>query len=110
MIKKIKKILGLLKRKFFVNYQYLSVDESEISIKNINNKIKNELQIKLNFVNLKEYKNYFQFLEQLGLVRNFLILTNLDKMKLVGNHLKPLLINKNNDKIIIFCHGITGNR
>ena len=76
----------------------------------VNNKIKKKLQIKLNFVNLKEYRNYFNFLKQLGLMNVFLILTSIDKIRLLGNHLKPLIVNENNNKLIIFCHGISGSR
>ncbi len=109
MFRKIKGFFRLLKKKFLVAGRY-NVNEYEISERKINIKIKSKLGTGLNFIDEKQYKNYFEFFNQLGLKRNFQIITSLGNLILFGSHIKPIIINKNNNKIIIFCHGITNNR
>jgi len=59
---------------------------------------------------LVAYEKYFDFLERLGLQEDFSILTTKDNLKLWGSSIQPILINSNNNKIVIFCHGVTNNR
>ncbi|MEG7978896.1 MAG: alpha/beta hydrolase [Mollicutes bacterium UO1] len=40
----------------------------------------------------------------------FSIITTHDGLVLYGTIIRPLLINNNNTKLVIFCHGTTNNR
>lgn len=109
MLGRIRKMIILIKKKFFYRSQH-NISDSELSVESINNKIKAKLGTDQDFVNIKRYENYFSFLRLLGLWRNFQILTTKDRIMICGNHIKPLIFNENNNKIIIFCHGVTSNR
>jgi alpha-beta hydrolase superfamily lysophospholipase len=61
-------------------------------------------------VDVNAYQKYFNFLEKLGLREDFSVITTHDGLVLYATIFRPLLINKNNDKMIIFCHGLTNNR
>jgi pimeloyl-ACP methyl ester carboxylesterase len=57
-----------------------------------------------------KYQRYFDFYKKLGLHEEFTILTIKDNLILCGSIIKPILINHNNNKAVIFCHGVTNNR
>jgi uncharacterized protein len=56
------------------------------------------------------YQRYFDFYEKLGLKEEFLITTTQDELVLHGIRIYPTLKHDNNQKLIIFCHGLTNNR
>lgn len=109
MLNKIKQLINLLRKKFFSS-SLKTIHHNELSVNRINAKIKSELRIKQDFINLSHYEIYFAFLKKLGLWRSFQILSTKDSLILRGNNIRPLVINENNDKIIIFCHGVTSNQ
>lgn len=78
-----------------------------------NEKIKKITGKDENVIDFFAYKKYFDFFDKLGLKEDFKIITSTDteeKLTLYGSIINPLLINENNNKIIIFCHGVTNNR
>lgn len=104
----ITKIINLIKKIFIpVKPDILG---SELSVEKINNKIKSYLGVNKDFIVISHYKNYFDFLEKIGFQNDFQILIDDDKLVLSGTWIKPLIINENNQKLIIFCHGVTNNR
>lgn len=109
MLNKIKQLVILLRKKFFGRSPE-TIYHNELSVNRINAKIKSELRTKRDFIDLPRYEIYFAFLKKLGLWRNFQILSTKDLLILRGNNIRPLIINENNDKVIIFCHGVTGNQ
>lgn len=109
MFSKIKKTILLLKKRFFLRSPK-TIFNSKLNIDQTNAKIKAELGINQNFINLAHYEVYFSFLKNLGLWHNFQILSTEDSLILRGSIIRPLVINENNDKVIIFCHGVTSNR
>jgi len=110
MLNKIKQLIIQLRKKILDSSSPKTIYHNELSVKRINTKIKSELKIKKDFVNLSFYESYFNFLKKLGLWRSFQILSTKDSLILRGNSIYPLTINKNNDKMIIFCHGVTSNQ
>jgi uncharacterized protein len=63
-----------------------------------------------NSVDVVAYEKYFAFLERLGLKEDFTLLTTKDGLTLSGTIIQPILLNNNDRKILIFCHGLTNNR
>lgn len=63
-----------------------------------------------NKINYDNYISYFYFLKEINLLRNFSITTSINDLKLEGTIIFPILRNKNNNKVIIMCHGVTNNR
>jgi hypothetical protein len=57
-----------------------------------------------------KYQRYFDFHKKLGLYEEFTVLTIKDNLTLRGSIIKPILVNHNNNKVVIFCHGVTNNR
>ena len=110
MIEKIRKLIVLFKKKFYSVSQKSSIYNAKEVVEEINQKIKKKLKIKSNFINLARFENYFEFLQKLGLQKNFQLLTTRDSLILRGSSFRPLIINENNDKLVIFCHGVTSNR
>ena len=106
----IKKLIVLLKKKYYSVSQKSSIYNAKEAVEEINQKIKKKLKIKENFINLTRFENYFEFLQKLGLRKDFQLLTTRDSLILRGSSFRPLIINENNDKLIIFCHGVTSNR
>ncbi|CAG8509168.1 10672_t:CDS:2 [Racocetra fulgida] len=84
--------------------------EVQSSIAEINKKINLLLTTKKHYVNFSAYEKYFDFLSELGLREDFEINTTQDKIVLRGTSLRPLLLNSHNQKVLIFCHGVTNNR
>jgi uncharacterized protein len=87
-----------------------SIKSVEISTSIINKKIwekfkKNEMSVSYYF-----YDDYFLNLRSLGLLEDFEIKTSNDNITLRGSVIKHPIINSNNNKTIIFCHGLTSNR
>jgi len=76
----------------------------------VNDKIKLLKGTARNSINLVGYHRYFNFCEKLGLREDFAILTLKDNLILHGSTIQPILVNRNNNKVIIFCHGVTNNR
>lgn len=109
MLNKVKQLIVLLRKKIFGRSPE-TIYHSELSINRVNAKIKSELKIKRDFVNISRYEAYFAFLRKLGLWRSFQILSTRDSLILRGNSIRPLIINENNDKMIFFCHGVTSNQ
>ncbi|RHZ36897.1 alpha/beta hydrolase [endosymbiont GvMRE of Glomus versiforme] len=110
MLGKIKKMLIFLwKKRVFPNSQG-AIKDSELSVDQINTKIRDKLKTRKNFIVLSRYETYFSFLKDLGLWKSFQILSTKDSIVLRGSNIRPLVINENNDKVIIFCHGVTSNQ
>ena len=109
MLNKIKQLITLLRKKLFGRSPE-TIYHNELSVDRINAKIRSELKIKKNFINLSHYEAYFAFLKKLGLWKSFQILSTRDSLILRGSSIRPLTINENNDKMIIFCHGVTSNQ
>jgi len=61
-----RKIFYLFKKKFVLRAKH-TIKDSEISANQINHKIKVELKINRNFIELERYENFFNFLQHLGL-------------------------------------------
>jgi len=61
-------------------------------------------------IQLKKYENYFNFYENLKLRTDFEIISTVGNIKIKGTRILPILENKNNDKAMIFCHGVTRDR
>ena len=99
----------LWKKRIFPHSQW-TIEDSELSVNQINAKIRDKLGIRKNFIVLSRYETYFSFLQDLGLWRNFQILSSKDSIIIRGSSIRPLVINENNDKAIILCHGVTNNR
>ena len=110
MLEKIRKLFTLFKKKFYTTAQKSSIYNAEEAVAEINQKIQKKLKIKENFISLSRFENYFNLLQNLGLRSDFQLLTTRDSLILRGSSFRPLIINENNDKLIIFCHGITSNR
>ncbi|CAH1755894.1 1408_t:CDS:2 [Entrophospora sp. SA101] len=81
-----------------------------VSIGIINDKIKLLGGAKKDVIDVIAYQKYFDFLEKLGLREEFSIITAHDSLVLYGTIIRPLIINANNNKLVIFCHGLTNNR
>src|SRR2546423_1403423 len=109
MLNKIKQLIVVLRKKI-LGGSPTTIYHNELSIKRINAKIRSELKIKQDFIDLSRYEVYFNFLKRLGLWRSFQTLSTKDSLILRGGIFYPLVINKNNDKAIIFCHGVTSNQ
>jgi predicted alpha/beta-fold hydrolase len=84
--------------------------EIQVSIDIINDKIKLLKGTSKDTINVIAYQKYFTFLEKLGLREEFSVVTIQDELVLHATIFRPLLINKNNNKVVIFCHGLTNNR
>jgi hypothetical protein len=87
-----------------------NVTDARVSIEMINDKIKLLKGSKKDAVNVTAYQKYFDFLEKLGLREEFSVITVHDRLVLYATIIRPLIINKNNNKAVIFCHGLTNNR
>ena len=87
-----------------------SVGDTETSIAIVNEKIKLLKGTDKNSISLVGYQRYFDFYKKLGLNEEFTVLTIKDNLILYGNIIKPILINHNNNKVVIFSHGVTNNR
>jgi len=86
------------------------ISDSQASIDIINDKIKLLKGTNKNSIKSDAYQKYFDFLEKLGLREEFIITTTQDNLTLRGVSIQPILINDNNEKVVIFCHGVTNNR
>jgi pimeloyl-ACP methyl ester carboxylesterase len=87
-----------------------NVLDAQVSIGIINDKIKVLKGTKKDTINIVAYHKYFDFLEKLGLREDFDVVTIHGGLVLYATIFRPLLINKNNNKVVIFCHGLTNNR
>src|SRR5215204_3165201 len=87
-----------------------NIAEIQVSIDIINDKIKLLKGTNKDTINVVAYQKYFAFLEKLGLREEFSVVTIQDELVLHATIFRPLLINKNNNKVVIFCHGLTNNR
>ncbi|CAG8677927.1 21361_t:CDS:2, partial [Racocetra persica] len=76
-----------------------SVADTQTSIEIINDKIKLIKGTNKNKINVVAYQKYFNFLEKLGLQENFRVITTYDELTLDVTLIRPLLINKNNNKL-----------
>ena len=108
---KIKRLFLFLQKKLFTPPSLPTLSRSlQLTINQVNRKIEQRLGIQKNFILLTAYENYFAFLKRLGLEKEFHVLTSQNSLIIRGSVFSPLLVNRNNQKVIIFCHGITGNR
>jgi hypothetical protein len=99
-----RRVKGLI----FVPIQKLRVSDSKNSINVVNDKIRlfgGDEQI-----DIEKYEKYFNFLEKLGLREDFYIKTVSDESEISGSFIRPVIKNKKNNKLVIFCHGVTSNR
>ena len=87
-----------------------TISSVEDSLESINRKIFELSGKKLKSIDFEDYKNYFSILKSLGLWKDFEINTSKDNLLIKGTVIDSPLINPNNRKTIIFCHGITNNR
>lgn len=106
----LKKVYKGVKRMIYPSESISSVTDSRVSIGMVNDKIKLLKESKEDVINVIAYQKYFDFLEKLGLREDFSVITAHDGSILYATIFRPLLINKNNNKIVIFCHGLTNNR
>lgn len=107
----IKKLFKILKKSLFpAPLSSPSIGDVETSLEIINDKIKLLTGTSKKSVSLLAYEKYFNFLEKLGLKEDFDIISTEDNLILCGSSIKPILINKNNQKVVIFAHGVTNNR
>src|SRR5439155_8569721 len=56
------------------------------------------------------YKKFFNFLKKLGLREDFNVITIYDELELYATINRPLIINANKNKVVLFRHGLTNNR
>ena len=87
-----------------------SIADNWVSIGIINDKIKLLKGTNKNKIKVVAYQKYFSFLEKLGLREDFSVITTQDELVLSATIFRPLIINANNDKVVIFCHGLSNNR
>ncbi|CFW92793.1 Putative hydrolase [endosymbiont DhMRE of Dentiscutata heterogama] len=106
----LKKVYKNIRRVFSPSAATPNVTDVQTSIEIINDKIKLIKGTNKNKINVVAYQKYFNFLEKLGLREDFWVITAYDELMLDVTLIRPLLINKNNNKVIIFCHGLTNNR
>ncbi|MCE8163078.1 MAG: alpha/beta fold hydrolase [Candidatus Moeniiplasma glomeromycotorum] len=106
----IKRLFKRIQSVFTLSRSNPSLSDSQVSIDIINDKIKLLTGTSQNSINLLAYQRYFDFCEKLGLKEEFSVITTQDKLVLYGIRISPVLKNGNNQKLIIFCHGLTNNR
>jgi len=106
----LKKVYKGVKRIIFPSETISSVTDSWVSIEMINDKIKFLKDSKKDAINVIAYQKYFIFLEKLGLREEFSVITTRDELVLCATIIRPLILNNNNNKVVIFCHGLTNNR
>ena len=106
----LKKVYKNIKRVFSPVAATPSLADTQVSIGLINDKIKLLKGTNKNAINVVAYQKYFDFLEKLGLREDFSVITTHDGLVLYATIIRPLLINENNNKSVIFCHGLTNNR
>ena len=106
----IKRIYKRLRSIFTLSRSNPSISDAQVSIDIINDKIKLLKGTSDNSINIFAYEKYFAFLERLELKEEFTLLTTKDNLILSGSVIQPILLNNNNKKILIFCHGLTNNR
>lgn len=98
-------------RNFFSFSRYdPTIKSVERSIEKVNRKISIHNNHNEKSISFNDYDNYFNTLKSLGLWEDFEILTTNDNLIIKGSVISSPLINNNNEKIIIFCHGVTNNR
>lgn len=106
----IKRIFKRIREVLTLSRSNPSLADSQVSVEIINDKIKLLTGRSRNSINLVAYQRYFDFYEKLGLKEEFLITTTQDELTLHGIRIYPALKSTNNQKLIIFCHGLTNNR
>jgi dipeptidyl aminopeptidase/acylaminoacyl peptidase len=106
----LKKVYKYIKKIFSPISTTPSVADVRVSIGIINDKIKLLKGTNKDVVNVVAYQKYFDFLEKLGLREEFSVITVHDGLVLYATIIRPLIVNANNNKVVIFCHGLTNNR
>ncbi|KLL02511.1 MAG: alpha/beta hydrolase family protein [Mycoplasmataceae bacterium RC_NB112A] len=106
----IKRIFKRIRSIFTLSRANPSLEDAQVSIDIVNDKIKLLTGTSRNSINLVTYQRYFDFCEKLGLQEEFSITTTQNKILLRGIRIFPILKHVNNQKLIIFCHGLTNNR
>ena len=106
----LKRVYKHTRRLFFGTSATHSVTDVQASIGIINDKIKLLKGTNKDKIDVVAYQKYFDFLEKLGCREEFSVITTHDGLVLYATIIRPLLINKNNNKVVIFCHGLTNNR
>jgi predicted alpha/beta-fold hydrolase len=86
------------------------VADARVSIEIINDKIKLLTGTSKDKINLVAYQKYFEFLDKLGLKEEFTVYTTQDNLTLSAARIQPVLVNENNHKLVIVCHGVTNNK
>src|ERR1700722_19442221 len=106
----LKKVYKYMRKVFSRTSTAPSIADTQVSIEVINDKIKLLKETSEDTINVVAYQKYFNFLERLGLREDFSVITTHDELVLDATIFRPSLINANNNKAIIFCHGLTNNR
>ena len=88
-------MFGRLNQIFTLSRFNPTIFEAAITIKEINDKLKNYLNTKKDYIDLSTYKKHFDFLAQLGLSENFEVNTTHDNLILRGTSIKPILLSSN---------------
>jgi dipeptidyl aminopeptidase/acylaminoacyl peptidase len=106
----LKKVYKLVRRVFSSKLNTPSVTDVQVSIGIINDKIKLLKGSGKDKIDIVAYQKYFDFLEKIGLREEFSVITTHDELVLNASIIRPLIISDNNNKVVVFCHGLTNNR
>lgn len=106
----IKKAYKIAKKILITSSEACNINDAKVSIGIINDKIKLLSGTNEDAINIDSYQKYFNFLEKLGLRKDFDITANYDESLLYASIFRPILTSNKNNKVVIFCHGITNNR
>lgn len=102
-------LLDIFKKIAYVQKKNSSLIESNLKLRRLNRKLK-ILGKKRSWLKLENYQSYFDLLKEIEYSKDFEVFSSRDNIKISLTVIRPLLINENNSKFMIFCHGITNNR
>lgn len=87
-----------------------SIKSIENSMQRISEKISQRIGKAPKSISHLSYENYFTVLKSLGLWEDFELQTSKDNITIRGSVVNSPIINRNNEKTVIFCHGVTSNK